>query len=110
MTYKTRDIPSCICYNLLHRARVVELVDTLALGASALGREGSSPFARTKSKSRSAGLLFDLVKIMICNEKKTPKRPLFGKRRSLHFRNYDCPPQQLPIRPASHFYLDMIIP
>lgn len=43
-------------------ARVVELVDTLALGASALGREGSSPFARTKSKSRSAGLLFDLDK------------------------------------------------
>ncbi len=30
------------------QARVVELVDTLALGASALGREGSSPFARTK--------------------------------------------------------------
>ena len=29
-------------------ARVVELVDTLALGASAFGREGSSPFARTK--------------------------------------------------------------
>jgi hypothetical protein len=28
-------------------ARVVELVDTLALGASALGREGSSPFSRT---------------------------------------------------------------
>jgi hypothetical protein len=46
-------------------ARVVELVDTLALGASAFGREGSSPFARTKSKSRSAGLLFDLEKYMI---------------------------------------------
>ena len=29
-------------------ARVVELVDTLALGDSAFGREGSSPFARTK--------------------------------------------------------------
>jgi hypothetical protein len=29
-------------------ARVVELVDTLALGASASGREGSSPFSRTK--------------------------------------------------------------
>jgi hypothetical protein len=42
-------------------ARVVELVDTLALGASAFGREGSSPFARTISKSRSAGLLFDMV-------------------------------------------------
>lgn len=45
-------------------ARVVELVDTLALGASAFGREGSSPFARTKSKSRSAGLLFDLVLLL----------------------------------------------
>ena len=31
-------------------ARVVELVDTLALGASAFGREGSSPFSRTKVK------------------------------------------------------------
>ena len=31
-------------------ARVVELVDTLALGASAFGREGSSPFARTIEK------------------------------------------------------------
>ena len=28
-------------------ADVVELVDTLALGASASGREGSSPFIRT---------------------------------------------------------------
>ncbi len=35
------------CYNTCN-ARVVELVDTLALGASAFGREGSSPFARTK--------------------------------------------------------------
>ena len=34
-------------YNMY--ARVVELVDTLALGASALGREGSSPFSRTKT-------------------------------------------------------------
>ena len=33
---------------ILLNARVVELVDTLALGASAPGREGSSPFARTK--------------------------------------------------------------
>lgn len=31
-----------------HYADVVELVDTLALGASASGREGSSPFIRTK--------------------------------------------------------------
>jgi hypothetical protein len=30
------------------RAAVVELVDTLALGASAVRREGSSPFRRTK--------------------------------------------------------------
>ena len=29
-------------------ADVVELVDTRALGARALGREGSSPFIRTK--------------------------------------------------------------
>ena len=34
---------------MILNARVVELVDTLALGASAFGREGSSPFARTKS-------------------------------------------------------------
>ena len=27
---------------------MVELVDTLALGASAFGREGSSPFCRTR--------------------------------------------------------------
>ena len=31
-------------------ADVVELVDTLALGASALGREGSSPFIRTRGE------------------------------------------------------------
>lgn len=43
-------------------ARVVELVDTLALGASAFGRGGSSPLSRTKLKSRSAGLLFNLVR------------------------------------------------
>ena len=30
-----------------HHADVVELVDTLALGASAARREGSSPFIRT---------------------------------------------------------------
>ena len=34
-------------------ADVVELVDTLALGASAARREGSSPFIRTKLKSDS---------------------------------------------------------
>lgn len=32
-------------------ARVVELVDTHALGACALGREGSSPFSRTMKLS-----------------------------------------------------------
>ena len=42
-------------------ARVVELVDTLALGASAARREGSSPFSRTKRRllkfnQRSKGL------------------------------------------------------
>ena len=31
-----------------HYADVVELVDTRALGARALGREGSSPFIRTR--------------------------------------------------------------
>ena len=31
-------------------ADVVELVDTLALGASAARREGSSPFSRTKER------------------------------------------------------------
>ena len=34
--------------HILQYADVVELVDTLALGASASGREGSSPFIRTK--------------------------------------------------------------
>lgn len=34
-----------------HYADVVELVDTLALGASASGREGSSPFIRTNVKT-----------------------------------------------------------
>ena len=40
-------------------ARVVELVDTLALGASASGREGSSPFSRTKQRiDLMVGFLF----------------------------------------------------
>jgi hypothetical protein len=34
----------------VHWARVVELVDTLALGASAFGRGGSSPLSRTIEK------------------------------------------------------------
>ena len=37
------------------------MVDTLALGASAARREGSSPFSRTKFKRRSAGRLLNLV-------------------------------------------------
>ena len=43
-------------------ADVVELVDTLALGASAARREGSSPFIRTKLiyKSRPYERLFIL--------------------------------------------------
>lgn len=41
-------------------ARVVELVDTLALGASASGREGSSPFSRTKVKRPSKDGRFTL--------------------------------------------------
>ncbi len=36
--------------HILQYADVVELVDTLALGASALGREGSSPFIRTRGE------------------------------------------------------------
>ena len=36
------------------------MVDTLALGASALRREGSSPFSRTKLKRRSADRRFNL--------------------------------------------------
>ena len=50
---------------MLH-ADVVELVDTLALGASASGREGSSPFIRTKIKRRAAArlLILDFQEIM----------------------------------------------
>ena len=36
-------------------ADVVELVDTLALGASAARREGSSPFIRTKDRADPSG-------------------------------------------------------
>jgi hypothetical protein len=43
------------------RARVVELVDTLALGASAARREGSSPFSRTNIKSLAVVGLFILL-------------------------------------------------
>ncbi len=40
-------------------ARVVELVDTLALGASAFGRGGSSPLSRTKQRiDLMVGFLF----------------------------------------------------
>ena len=44
-------------------ADVVELVDTLALGASAARREGSSPFIRTKIKNRTNVRFFMLVSI-----------------------------------------------
>jgi hypothetical protein len=37
------------------------MVDTLALGASAARREGSSPFSRTKVKRQPEGCLFTLV-------------------------------------------------
>ena len=39
-------------------ADVVELVDTLALGASAARREGSSPFIRTNAKRLATASLF----------------------------------------------------
>ena len=42
-------------------ADVVELVDTLALGASAARREGSSPFIRTKVKDQANTRSFTLV-------------------------------------------------
>ena len=42
-------------------ADVVELVDTLALGASAARREGSSPFIRTKVKDQESTWSFTLV-------------------------------------------------
>ena len=42
-------------------ADVVELVDTLALGASAARREGSSPFIRTKVKDQVFAWSFTLV-------------------------------------------------
>lgn len=38
-------------YITTYLADVVELVDTHALGACAFGREGSSPFIRTKEKT-----------------------------------------------------------
>ena len=47
------DVKLRIHLHLQQYARVVELVDTLALGASASGREGSSPFSRTKEKRQS---------------------------------------------------------
>ena len=45
-------------------ADVVELVDTLALGASAARREGSSPFIRTKVKTGSLKPVFTLVEFL----------------------------------------------
>ena len=60
-------------------ADVVELVDTLALGASASGREGSSPFIRTIIKTRPFGRAFIMV--------------LFG--------DFEPPPQACKVRTAS---------
>ena len=60
-------------------ADVVELVDTLALGASASGREGSSPFIRTIIKTRPFGRVFIMV--------------LFG--------DFKPPPQACKVRTAS---------
>ena len=47
---------------------MVELVDTLALGASAVRREGSSPFIRTNTRSRDLlGFLFILYITIVSN-------------------------------------------
>ena len=48
---------------ILQFARLVELVDTLALGASALRHEGSSPLPRTRyySKAPSGVFFFDVI-------------------------------------------------
>ena len=48
-----------------YRADVVELVDTLALGASALGREGSSPFIRTRLTGQGPAFLVELISSII---------------------------------------------
>ena len=63
-----------IVYSVTEYADVVELVDTLALGASAFGREGSSPFIRTKIKRPYIGLF-----IFIKN-KKRPFRRFYGNK------------------------------
>lgn len=46
------------CYSYKAYADVVELVDTHALGACAFGREGSSPFIRTKEIADQYDRLF----------------------------------------------------
>ena len=53
-----------LCYNCsaVH-ADVVKLVYTRALGARAFGREGSSPFIRTKAKRPAKAGRFALVLI-----------------------------------------------
>ena len=53
-------------------ADVVELVDTYALGAYALGREGSSPFIRTTrtyEENRPAGRFFVVCNVMCFKHK-----------------------------------------
>lgn len=47
-----------LCTQDNYHADVVELVDTLALGASASGREGSSPFIRTNENTGPCGRYF----------------------------------------------------
>ena len=42
-----------ICKPIFNNAGVVELVDTLDLGSSAVRRGGSTPFTRTKAKKAS---------------------------------------------------------
>ena len=51
-------------------ADVVELVDTHALGACAFGREGSSPFIRTKEKLRLYVVVFLWYKVRLGSSRK----------------------------------------
>jgi hypothetical protein len=77
------------CYNQKLQARVVELVDTLALGASASGREGSSPFSRTsiyvKRPAYTSGRFTSKIKRVPVEKPNTPQRSHFST--SLHHRN-----------------------
>lgn len=70
---------------------MVELVDTLALGASASGREGSSPFSRTKVKRPSKDGLFTLVlpdlnlHEICCSKFEVKVRKVSEVKKCLHF-------------------------